>query len=428
MNSRALIKIQHQDETAIMQKKSMQKRNMQKQSVKTQSMNIRTLPRKIALIVTLVATSYGSLAQSNSPTQVEMTGSEGTVLMGSAITSFDNPWAMAFLPDGHSLVTEKTGVMWLLDENQQKRAKVDNVPKVTPRGQGGLGDVIVHPDFASNNTIYVSYVERDANNDAFSGAVIERATLTITDKGASLSNRELIWRQSPKVTGNGHYSHRMAFSPDGYLFISSGERQKFTPAQNMAMNLGKIVRLNADGSVPEDNPFYGNGAVTEQIWSLGHRNPLGIDFDAQGNLWSHEMGPRHGDELNIIEKARNYGYPTVSQGDHYSGVKIPNHEDIPIFKSPEKAWVPAISPAGFIIYKGDLHKDWQGDGFIGGLSSQALVRVSFNQDDKGKWNVEEAERYEWGKRVREVEQDGMGNIYVLEDKEGGRLIKLQKGI
>jgi glucose/arabinose dehydrogenase len=219
VNSRALIKIQHQDETAIMQKKSMQKRNMQKQSVKTRSMNIRTLPRKIALIVTLVATSYGALAQSNSPTQVEMTGSEGTVLMGRAITSFDNPWAMAFLPDGHSLVTEKTGAMWLLDENQQKRAKVENVPKVTPRGQGGLGDVIVHPDFASNNTIYVSYVERDANDDAFSGAVIERATLTITDKGASLSNRELIWRQSPKVTGNGHYSHRMAFSPDGYLFI-----------------------------------------------------------------------------------------------------------------------------------------------------------------------------------------------------------------
>lgn len=192
----------------------------------------------------------------------------------------------------------------------------------------------------------------------------------------------------------------------------------------MAMNLGKILRLNADGSVPQDNPFYGNGSVTEQIWTLGHRNPLGIDFDEQGNLWSHEMGPRHGDELNIIEKARNYGYPVVSQGDHYSGVKIPNHEDYPIYKAPENAWVPAISPAGFIIYKGDLHKDWKGNGFIGGLSSEALVRVTFSQDGQ-KWNVEEAERYEWGKRVREVEQDNKGNIYVLEDKEGGRLIKLQ---
>ena len=280
------------------------------------------------------------------------------------------------------------------------------------------------PEFASNNTLYISYVERDDKNDAFSGAVIERATLTITDTDATLSDRQVIWRQSPKMTGNGHYSHRMAFSPDGHLFITSGERQKFTPSQNMAMNLGKIVRLNDDGSVPEDNPFYGQGSVTEQIWTLGHRNPLGIDFDDEGNLWVHEMGPRHGDELNIIERGRNYGYPTVSQGDHYSGVKIPNHEDFPIFKSPELAWVPAISPAGFIIYKGDKFSDWTGNGFIGGLSSKALVRVAIQKNDKGKWNVQEAERYEWGKRVREVEQDSMGNIYVLEDKEGGRLIKL----
>lgn len=381
------------------------------------------IKQKVALLATLLATSFAALAQSTE--QVEISGSEGTALVGEVLSSFDNPWAMAFLPDGHSLVTEKPGTMWLLDKNQQKRFSVSNVPSVTARGQGGLGDVIIHPEFATNSTIYVSYVERDPKDDKFSGAVIERATLNITESGASLSNRELIWRQSPKVTGNGHYSHRMVISPDGYLFISSGERQKFTPAQNMAMNLGKIVRLNDDGSVPEDNPFYGNGSVTEQIWTLGHRNPLGIDFDAEGNLWAHEMGPRHGDELNIIERGRNYGYPTVSQGDHYSGVKIPNHEDIPIFKSPEKAWVPAISPAGFIIYKGDKFGDWTGNGFIGGLSSKALVRVAIDKDEEGKWNVEEAERYEWGKRVREVEQDNMGNIYVLEDKEGGRLIKLQ---
>ncbi|MDO6568583.1 PQQ-dependent sugar dehydrogenase [Alteromonas sp. 1_MG-2023] len=388
-------------------------------------MRKRITRQKIAFLITMVATSFASLAQSELPMQVEMKGSKGTMLAGTAITSFDNPWAMAFLPNGHSLVTEKTGTLWLLDKNQQKRFAVTDVPKVTARGQGGLGDVIVHPEFETNNTIYISYIERDPKDDAYSGAVIERAILTISENGASVSDRELIWRQLPKVTGNGHYSHRMAFSPDGYLFITSGDRQKFTPAQNMAMNLGKILRLNADGSVPKDNPFYGNGSVTEQIWTLGHRNPLGIDFDEQGNLWSHEMGPRHGDELNVIEKARNYGYPIVSQGDHYSGVKIPNHEDYPIYKAPENAWVPAISPAGFIIYSGDLYKDWKGNGFIGGLSSEALVRVTFNQSDEGKWNVEEAERYEWGRRVREVEQDNVGNIYVLEDKEGGRLIKLQ---
>ena len=382
--------------------------------------------KKLAVAAAVFVTSLTAWAQSGSAMQIEMKGSKGTTITGSLLSTFDSPWAMTFLPDGHSLVTEKAGTLWLLDENQQKRFAVSNVPSVTARGQGGLGDVIIHPDFESNNTIYISYIERDEKDDAFSGAVIERATLSISDTGATLSERKLIWRQSPKVTGNGHYSHRMVFSPEGYLFITSGERQKFTPAQNMAMNLGKVVRLNEDGSVPEDNPFYGQGSVTEQIWTLGHRNPLGIDFDEQGNLWVHEMGPRHGDELNLIEKGRNYGYPSVSQGDHYSGVKIPNHEDIPIFKSPELAWVPAISPAGFIIYKGDKFNSWKGNGFIGGLSSKALVRVAFNKDDKGKWKVEEAERYEWGKRVREVEQDSMGNIYVLEDKEGGRLIKLSE--
>ena len=387
-------------------------------------MRKRITRQKITLLITMLATSFVALAQSDLPVKVEMKGSKGTIIGGEAIASFNNPWAMAFLPDGHSLVTEKAGTLWLLDKSQQKRFAVTGTPDVTARGQGGLGDVIVHPDFKTNSTIYISYIERDPKDDPYSGAVIERATLTISDSGANLSDRELIWHQSPKVTGNGHYSHRMVISPDGYLFITSGDRQKFTPAQNMAMNLGKILRLNADGSVPQDNPFYGNGSVTEQIWTLGHRNPLGIDFDEQGNLCSHEMGPRHGDELNIIEKARNYGYPIVSQGDHYSGVKIPNHEEFPIYKAPVNAWVPAISPAGFIIYKGDLHKDWKGNGFIGGLSSEALVRVTFSQDGQ-KWSVEEAERYEWGKRVREVEQDDMGNIYVLEDKEGGRLIKLQ---
>ncbi|MBD3584893.1 PQQ-dependent sugar dehydrogenase [Salinimonas sp. HHU 13199] len=382
--------------------------------------------QKVALFLTLAATSFVTVAQSESSEQIEMKGSNGASLTGSVMASFDQPWAMTFLPDGHSLVTEKTGKLWLLDKNQQKRFSVENVPDVTPRGQGGLGDVIIHPEFESNNTIYISYIERDPQNDEFSGAVIERATLSISDSNASLSEREIIWRQAPKMTGNGHYSHRMAFSPDGYLFITSGDRQKFTPAQNMAMNLGKVLRLNEDGSAPEDNPFFGNGSVADQIWTLGHRNPLGIDFDEKGNLWTHEMGPKHGDELNIIERGRNYGYPMVSQGDHYSGVKIPNHEDYPVFKEPELAWVPAISPAGFIIYKGDKFSDWTGNGFIGGLSSKALVRVTFNKNDEDSWQAEEAERYEWGKRVREVEQDGMGNIYVLEDKEGGRLIKLQR--
>ena len=176
--------------------------------------------------------------------------------------------------------------------------------------------------------------------------------------------------------------------------------------------------------MPTDNPFYANGGVSAEIWSLGHRNPLGLAFDAAGKLWAHEMGPRHGDELNLIKRARNYGYPHVSEGTHYSGVKIPSHEEIPIYQKPAKYWVPAISPAGFIIYQGAYFSDWNGDGFMGGLSSQALVHVRFDKVDKSK--VSEIARYEWGKRIREVEQGSNGEIFVLEDSVGGRLLKLTK--
>ena len=216
----------------------------------------------------------------------------------------------------------------------------------------------------------------------------------------------------------------MAFGPDGKLWITSGERQKFTPAQDMKSNLGKIVRLNEDGSVPADNPFASMGGVTAQIWSLGHRNMLGIAFDAQGRLYVHEMGPRGGDELNIIEKGANYGYPIVSNGDHYDGRDIPDHRTRPEFRAPLVSWTPVISPAGFIIYSGKMFPDWTGNGFIGGLSSQSLVRVEF---DAGGKAAREAQRFDMGKRIREVEQGPDGAIWLLEDERngsGGRLLKL----
>lgn len=357
--------------------------------------------------------------------RVTIKSSDDSTIYADVLETFSSPWAMAMLPDGHGLVSEKTGALWLIDKAGKKRFAVSNVPKVTARGQGGLGDIIVHPDFAKNSTVFLSYVERDPTSNELSGAVVDSAKLNISSSGASLSGIKRIWDQSPKMTGNGHYGHRLAVSPDGYLFITSGERQKFTPAQNMAMNLGKVVRINQDGSVPKDNPFYSNGGITSQIWTLGHRNPLGIDFDAQGRLWVHEMGPRDGDELNIIERARNYGYPIVSQGKHYSGVDIPNHDTNPVFKAPMVDWVPAISPAGFIIYKGSKFTDWTGNGFIGGLSSQALIRVRFSmQEKRPKLSAQEVARYEWGSRVREIEQSSSGDIYILEDGGNARLLKL----
>lgn len=372
--------------------------------------------------------SVAILSLANGASAKVVTGSAGSEIEVTELETFDGPWAMTTLPDGRMLVTEQSGTLWLVSRQGKKLGKIGNVPSVTERNQGGLGDIILDPDFKNNKRIYISYVERDSKDDNLSGAVVDRATLGTSTRGGSLTKRERIWTQSPKMTGNGHYGHRMAFSPEsakdggGYLYITSGERQKFTPSQNMDMNLGKVVRINADGSIPEDNPFAAQSGVTKQIWTLGHRNPLGIDFDGQGRLWVHEMGPRHGDELNHITRASNYGYPIVSNGDHYSGAEIPDHDTNPVFKSPAEFWVPAISPAGFTIYDGVQFSDWQGDGFIGGLSSQALVRVEFEDGRRGP-TAKEAERFEWGKRIREVETGLDGALYVLEDNEG-RLLRI----
>lgn len=337
------------------------------------------------------------------------------------VAQFEEPWAMTFLPDGRMLVTEKPGRLLIVTTAGSKSAPVSGTPEVDYGGQGGLGDVVLHPDFASNGLVYLSYAE--AGDDNTRGAAVGRGRLQLDAQGGgSLEEFEVIWRQAPKVSGRGHYGHRLAFSGDGYLFISSGERQKFDPAQDMSGNLGKIVRLFDDGRVPADNPFAEEGGVTAQIWSLGHRNPLGLAFDAEGRLWNQEMGPAHGDELNLVQPGLNYGYPIVSNGDHYNGDEIPDHDTRPEFEPPVEYWVPAISPAGLMFYDGDLFPAWRGSAFIGGLSSQALVRVAFDGVD-----AEEAERFEMGARIREVEQGPAGAIWVLEDdrKESeGRLLKL----
>lgn len=328
---------------------------------------------------------------------------------------------MTFLPDGRLLVTEKPGALKLLDITSGRVGDIAGIPAVAYGGQGGFGDVILHPAFATNQFVYVSYAEPGENGA--SGAAVARARLALDSGGGGrLEGLTVIWRQVPKVDSGGHWGHRMAFGPDGKLWVSSSERQQFTPAQDMKSNLGKIVRLNDDGSVPGDNPFFSQGGVTAEIWSLGHRNVLGMAFDSKGQLYAHEMGPRGGDEFNIIEKGANYGYPVVSNGDHYSGLDIPDHPTRPEFRAPLISWTPVISPAGLIIYSGKLFPDWQGDAFIGGLSSNALVRVGFTAG-----GAHEAQRFDMDQRIREVEQGPDGAIWLLEDQRkgsGGRLLKL----
>lgn len=336
------------------------------------------------------------------------------------VAKFDAPWAMTFLPDGRLLVTEMSGVLKLYDPATGRAGVVRGVPAVFHQGQAGLGDVVLHPQYDSNHLVYISYGEE---GEGGAGAAVARARLALDDQGGgALEGLEVIWRQVPKTSGAGHFGQRMAFGRDGKLWISSSERQKFDPAQDMKSNLGKIVRLNDDGSVPADNPFAARGGVTAQIWTLGHRNILGLAFDARGQLWNDEMGPKGGDELNRVEKGANYGYPIVSNGDHYDGRVIPDHDTRPEFHAPAVSWNPVISPAGLLFYSGDPFPGWKGDAFIGGLSSKSLVRIEFDGDA-----AREAQRFDMKRRIREVEQGPDGAIWLLEDgtRDGqGWLLKL----
>ena len=349
-------------------------------------------------------------------------GTGGNILTATSIASFANPWAMTFVNKDLLLVTTRLGKLWLVSPDG-KRIEVAGIPEPLVGGQGGLGDVVLHPDFANNALIYLSLIEAD-DDGATRGAFVVRGKLSISEK-PMLTDVERIWTQSPKRRGGGHFSHRIAFGPrgspqEGKLFITSGDRQEQKPAQRWDMALGKVIRLNDDGSLPVDNPFQDKGDLAKSFWTLGHRNPLGIAFDEKGQLWINEMGPKHGDELNLIKPGQNYGWPIVSNGDNYDGTEIPDHDTRPEFAAPSAYWVPSIAPSGLVIYSGSQFPNWNGNAFIGGLVSRALIRVEL----KGA-QATEVERFAWGKRIREVEQGPDGALWVLEDRFAGRLLRLK---
>ena len=330
---------------------------------------------------------------------------------------FDEPWALAFLPGTPcALVTERAGRLMLWQEGKPSRT-VSGTPKVAYGGQGGLGDVKPAPDFATSGMIYLSWAESGSRDTR--GAVIGRARLVLGDR-PRLEGLAVIWRQDPKVPGEGHYSHRLAFSPDGkYLFVSSGERQKFTPAQDLDTNLGKVLRLLPDGTPAPGNPFAARGGVAAQIWTYGHRNLLGLKFDETGRLWDAEHGPAGGDELNLLKPGQNYGWPLVSDGDNYDGTPIPRHRTRPDLAAPAISWNPVIGPGDFIFYRGAQFPAWRGHALIAGLVSGGLVDVAITGE-----HAREVARYDFGTRLRDVAERDDGTIWVLEDGSNARLLKL----
>ena len=338
------------------------------------------------------------------------------------VATFSTPWAMAFMTGSGrplldaALVTEREGRLWVVDTRTGAKTAVSGVPKVLVAGQGGLGDVAFDPEFAVNRRIYLSFVERGPNGT--SGAALGYGTLDLADRAhPALKGFKIIWRQQPKVQGDGHFSHRIAFGPDGFLYLTSGERQKFEPAQDQRGNLGKVLRLTMEGKPAPGNPWASRGGIAAQFWTYGHRNMLGLAFAPDGRLWETEMGPKGGDELNLITAGRNYGWPSASNGSNYDGTDIPDHKAGDGFEPPKAWWNPSISPGGLLIYTGDLFKGWKGDAIIPALSGEALIRVDI-QGDKAR----KADQWPMGARIRAADQGPDGAIYVLEDN--GRLLRL----
>jgi glucose/arabinose dehydrogenase len=398
--------------------------------------------RSSTLLISLLAitTSTGAQAPAASPPPSVVTSSAGSIRI-ERLATLEYPWAIAVLPDGRFLITEKPGRLRIW-ENGRLSEPVQGVPSVVSRSpgeQGGLLDVEADPNFATNRLVYLSYSEADPQgtkipetgelrfgngvdytDSVVRGGAIARGRL----EGNTLRDVQVIWRQVPKTAGRGHFGVRIAFGPDGKLYATSGERMRFDPAASLKSNLGKVVRINPDGSTPADNPFAGTDTARADIWTYGHRNMLSIAFDPSGKLWVLEMGPLGGDELNLIQRGKNYGWPFVSNGDNYAGPAIPDHATQPKLTAPVRTWVPVIAPSGALFYSGAMFPAWRGSLLAGGLAVQSLVRLQLDGDTR----VGTEERLFMGRRIRDVAQAPDGAIIVIVDDKSGDLLRLTPSV
>ncbi|PIO98176.1 PQQ-dependent sugar dehydrogenase [Pleomorphomonas carboxyditropha] len=332
------------------------------------------------------------------------------------VARFDLPWAIAVIDADRLIVTTKPGEIFLVNRQGGDPVEVSGVPKVEHAGQNGLLDVALAPDFADSRRIYFTYVEP---GDGGSSLALARATLAEQQGAARLDGLEVIWRQMPKGKG-GQPGGIIAFAPDGKsLFLTSGDRMRPNTAQDPDLALGKVLHLTLDGKPAPGNPEAGAGGVRAETWTTGHRNPYGLAFAPDGRLWLHEMGPKGGDELNLIEPGVNYGWPEVSYGDNYNGTPIPKPPTRPEFREPALYWNPVIAPAGLAFYEGDLFPAWKGSLLIGGLKTQSLSRVTVHGD-----SAHEDERFSMEGRIRDVAVAPDGAVWVIEDASPGRLLRL----
>jgi glucose/arabinose dehydrogenase len=374
--------------------------------------------RSVAKLILVALSIFGATwpAQAQAPRSPTPAPVNGAVRVETIAKGLEHPWGLEFLPDGRMVVTERPGRLRIVDRGGRLSEPLAGVPKVFARGQGGLLDVALSPSFAKDRLVYFSYAEP---GEGGAGTAVARGRLG--ERG--FENTEVIWRQVPKVNSSNHFGSRIVFRPDGTLFVTTGERFAYREkAQDLSTTLGKIVRINPDGSAPRDNPFAGRSGARPEIWSYGHRNVQGAALDPRtAELWTAEHGARGGDELNRVAAGKNYGWPVITYGVDYSGAKIGEGTAKPGMEQPVYYWDPVIAPSGMTFYTGKAFPDWKDNILIGSLTPGGLVRLAMKN---GKVAREERYLGDLGERIRDVRQAADGSLYLLTDQSNGRILRI----